>query len=354
MIQPIKLFSTLAPKQIQQNNQQNFHVNFATKPDTFEKTTPKTSILAPAYVPFTGYRNDEPIRALGNITCPCCGIPIMKKNEMNMVSKGLGYCSEQAIETLDKYEKYMRPVEKECYNLLKTWAKDKPGSNFRDLLIQNRAPQLEILQGKQNKIIDKVDELSKTLTEKEQEEVKKVTDLTRKLVSSNDDEVKFKRKVFIKDVKNLETKISNKEIHAQMVKEAEKMPNSHNDVSAFVVKYSGRKHKEIGERLVKLAVGTIEHVRPQSEGGKDNIHNYLWECGGCNHERSSIPLGEWVESHPEMKENTQKYIDEVIKHINNGGMKGFEFYPLAIARTLYEESDGKLDVKVEGLKTDEI
>ena len=44
MIQPIKLFSAFATKQTQQvQNQQNyqpkFHVNFATKPDTFERTS---------------------------------------------------------------------------------------------------------------------------------------------------------------------------------------------------------------------------------------------------------------------------------------------------------------------------
>lgn len=352
MLQPLKLFSVLSPKSIEKtsNNQPQFHVNFATKPDTFEKSTPKTSILAPAYVPFTGYKDDDPIRGLGNIICPCCGVPMMTQKDMNRVSKGLGSTSEQAIDTLNNYEKYMHPVEKECFNLLKGWAKETPKTNFKDLLQKNREPQLEILQAKQNKILDTVDEISKSLSEKEQEDVKKVTDLTRKLVSSNDKEIKFKRKTFIADVKDLENKISNKEVHAKMVKEAEKMPNSQNDVSAFVVKYSERKHREIGERLVKLSVGTIEHIHPQSKGGRNQISNYLLECGGCNHERSSIPLGDWVDSHPEMKENTQKYIDEVIKHINAGNMKGFEFYPEAVARTLFNESDGKLDVKVEGLK----
>lgn len=355
MLQPVKLFSINSPKQIQQTDKtNNFSSKFITKPDTFEKSQPKTAnILAPAYVPFTGYKNDEPIRALGNIICPCCGIPMMTQKDMNKVSKGLGCTAKQAISTLDNYEKYMHPVEKECYNMLKNWSKEKPDSNFKELLLENREPQLVILQEKQNKILDSVDNMSKNLSETEQEEVKKVTDLTRKMVSSNDNEIKFKRKTFIKDMEDLSTKISNKEIHKQMVKEAEKMPTSQNDVSAFVVKYSSRGHKEIGERLVKLSVGTIEHIHPRSEGGKNYIGNYLLECGGCNHERSSIPLSDWVDDHPEMVQNTQKYIDEVIKHINDGKMKGFTFYPAAVAKTLYEESDGKINVKVEGIKEED-
>ncbi|MBR1943254.1 hypothetical protein IJ843_05925 [bacterium] len=356
MIQPVKLFSVFAPKQNTQSNkniQPQYHINFATKPDTFERTIPQTKVQAPAYVPFTGYTNDGPIRALGNIICPCCGVEMMTQKQMNAVSKGLGATSEQAVKTLNNYEKYMHPVEKECFNMLKDWSKDKPNSNFKELLQENKEPQLAKLQAKQNTILNTVDELSKQLSEKEQEEVKKVTDTTRMLVSSTDKEIKFKRKTFLKDVEELQSKISNKEVHEKMVKEANKMPTSQNDVSAFVVKYSERGHKEIGERLVKLSVGTIEHIKPRSEGGKNQIGNYMLECGGCNHERSSIPLGDWVDSHPEMKENTQKYIDEVINRINNGDMKGFSFYPIAVARTLFEQSDGKLDVKVEGLKAEE-
>ena len=131
------------------------------------------------------------------------------------------------------------------------------------------------------------------------------------------------------------------------------MPTSQNDVSAFVVKYAERTHQEIGERLVKLSVGTIEHIKPRSEGGRNMVSNYMLECGGCNHERSSIPLGDWVDSHPEMKENTQKYIDEVIKRINDGKMKVFSFYPAAVAHTLFQQSDGRLDLKVEGVKEED-
>lgn len=358
MIQPIKLFSAFATKQTQQvQNQQNyqpkFHVNFATKPDTFERTTQPQAPARAESISFTGYKGDEPIRGLGHIVCPCCGVEMMTQKDMNSVSKRLGHSSSQAIETLNSYEKYMHPVEKECFNLLKDWSKEKPNTDFKTLLNLHKEPHLTMLQEKQNKILDTVDTLAKGLSEKEQAEVKKVTDITRKLVCSNDKEIKFKRKTFIKDVKDLASKISNEEVYKQMTKEAEKMPTSQNDVSAFIVKYAERGHKEIGERLVKLSVGTIEHIHPQSGGGRDNISNYLLECGGCNHTRSSIPLADWVDEHPEMKENTQKYIDEVIRRINSGEVKGISFYPQAVARTLLHESDGKLDIDTSALKQTE-
>lgn len=355
MIQPIQMFSVFAPKKTQQtqNSQQHFNVNFATKPDTFEHRKPQINTLAPAYVPFMGYAHDEPVRALANIICPCCGVEMMTQKQMNDVSKSLGNTSAEAVGALNKYEKYMHPVEKECFNLLKGWSKEKPDASFKELLQENKEPQLIKLQAKQNTILDNVDELSKSLNKDEAAEVKKVTDTTRMLVASTDKQIKFKRKTFLKDMETLENKISDKEVYEKMKKEAEKMPTSQNDVSAFVVKYAERNHQEIGERLVKLSVGTIEHIKPRSEGGRNTVSNYMLECGGCNHERSSIPLGDWVDMHPEMKENTQKYINEVIKRINNGEMRGFSFYPEAVAKTLFDQSDGKLNLKIEGLNKEE-
>ncbi|MBR1681037.1 hypothetical protein IJ707_04520, partial [bacterium] len=231
MLQQIKMFSVISPKQIQQskNIQPQFSKNFVTKLDTFERTVPQEKILAPAYVPFLGYAHDEPIRALGNIVCPCCGVEMMTQKQMNAVSRDLGHTSSKAIHTLNNYEKYMHPVEKECFNLMKDWSKSKPDASLKDLLQENKAPQLEKLQAKQNSILDTVDEISKNLPANEQEEVKKVTDTTRKFVSSTDKEIKFKRKTFLKDVDELQSKISNKEIHAQIPKEEEKMPTSQND-----------------------------------------------------------------------------------------------------------------------------
>ncbi len=357
MILPIQVFAAFATPRIHKyikNNPQTFaNFNFATRPDTFEKTQPIMPQLNVEQVAFTGLKNADRVRSLGHITCPCCGIEMMTQKDMSKVTKGLGCTSKQAVKTLNEFEKNMRPVEKQCFNLLKGWSEEKPDANFKDLLLEHREPELKKLQAKQNTILDTVDELSKTLPKNEQETVKQVTDETRKYVSSNDKEIKFKRKAFLKDMNELESKISDENVFKQMKAEAEKMPTSQNDVSAFVVKYAEREHSEIGQRLVKLSVGTIEHIKPQSEGGRDVETNYLLECGGCNHDRSSIPLGDWVDMHPEMKTNTQKYMDEVIERINTGKIKNFHFYPAAVAQTLSYQSGGKLEVDLSALKPGE-
>ena len=357
MIPPIQVFAAFATprvyRYIKNNPQPLANLKFATRPDSFEKSPAVEPQPKIEQISFTGLKNADRVRSLGHITCPCCGIEMMTQKDMNKVTKGLGCTSKQAVKTLNEFEDNMRPVDKQCFNLLKDWSKEKPDANFRDLLQEHREPELKKLQAKQNTILDTVDTLSKTLSEKEQETVKKVTDETRKYVSSNDKEIKFKRKAFLKDMNELESKISDEKVYKQMRTEAEKMPTSQNDVSAFVVKYSDRRHSEIGQRLVKLSVGTIEHIKPQSEGGRDVETNYLLECGGCNHDRSSIPLGDWVDMHPEMKTNTQKYMDEVIDRINTGKIKNFHFYPAAVAQTLSYQSDGKLEVDLSALKKGE-
>lgn len=352
MIQPLKLFSlqTIKPN----NRITNINVaqslpslRFATKSDTFERTTNPIQSTA---ISFTGFPNDEKVRALGNIECPCCGIKMLTTDNMKEISSKVNGSNAKAIEVLDKYEEYMHPVEKECYHLIKEWNVQDPELNFKKLLQKHKDSHLKDLQTKQNNILDNVNNYAKKLPLEEQTVINSVVDKTRDLVASNDKEIKFKRKTFIKTLQDNAGKISDKKVLKEIMDEAEKMPTSHNDVNAFIVKYSERSHREIGERLLKLSVGTIEHIKPRSEGGGNAESNYLLECGGCNHIRSSISLSDWVDMHPEMIKNTQAYIDTVIDRINNGSIKDFHFYPAEVAKTLFKESNGKINLNIDKLK----
>ena len=158
MILPIQVFAAFATPRIHKyikNNPQTFaNFNFATRPDTFEKTQPIMPQLNVEQVAFTGLKNADRVRSLGHITCPCCGIEMMTQKDMSKVTKGLGCTSKQAVKTLNEFEKNMRPVEKQCFNLLKGWSEEKPDANFKDLLLEHREPELKKLQAKQNTILD--------------------------------------------------------------------------------------------------------------------------------------------------------------------------------------------------------
>ena len=53
---------------------------------------------------------------------------------------------------------------------------------------------------------------------------------------------------------------------------------------------------------------TIEHIIPESCGGKDDYSNYLVVKRSWNMERSSKPLDEFILQYPEVKENIKNAV----------------------------------------------
>ena len=45
--------------------------------------------------------------------------------------------------------------------------------------------------------------------------------------------------------------------------------------NAFIVKYADRTQQEIAKRLIRTSLATIEHIKPNSEEGENNIANFL-------------------------------------------------------------------------------
>ena len=73
-----------------------------------------------------------------------------------------------------------------------------------------------------------------------------------------------------------------------------------------------------GENFEQRDTKTIEHVVPQARGGKNEYSNYLIVKRSVNQNRSNIPLGEYIKSHPEMKDNIIKTVNSMDGQIIEG------------------------------------
>lgn len=58
-----------------------------------------------------------------------------------------------------------------------------------------------------------------------------------------------------------------------------------------------------GEGFEVRDTKTLEHIIPQSEGGKNEYSNYLIVKRSVNSRRSSKPLDEFIKENPEVKQN---------------------------------------------------
>ncbi len=73
-----------------------------------------------------------------------------------------------------------------------------------------------------------------------------------------------------------------------------------------------------GENFAQRDTKTIEHVVPQSRGGKNEYSNYLIVKRSINQDRSDIPLGEYIKLHPEAKDNIIQTVNSLEGQIIEG------------------------------------
>ena len=67
----------------------------------------------------------------------------------------------------------------------------------------------------------------------------------------------------------------------------------------------------------------------------------------CNGYRSNMSYRKFFRYHPEMPKNIQKQINFITRLILNGKLDGsFRFWPMTIAKTLFDYTDGAIDLDI--------
>lgn len=151
----------------------------------------------------------------------------------------------------------------------------------------------------------------------------------------------FNRKSFIHDLQQITDTIENKKLAHKMVQKAIQLPTSHNNISAFIVKYANSSSEKIGYSLLSGSIGNIEHLQPFVKGGKDCLENYGISCEYTNSDRGFKSMAQQLIQHPEIYKNCQKQVDRLIELYNCGIFKKVglsKFYIINFVRKMYKLS----------------
>lgn len=340
-------------------------------------TNPFLHVAVADTVSFTSVRPPFFLKAIANLPCPCCGVKMVRSQDLarKLTESTLGGSSAKAVNALSEFEENMQPTEKACFQLIKERAKKTPNVSLAEVLASAKNEYLDELKKDEFRVLDKLDETAKQLSKSSAKKVKDITLAARKIIATQGPTESFKRKTMLDTIYGLKRQIPEKGAVDNLVKIAQELPTSSDNVNAFMVKYSKRDSVEIGQRLLSPSLGTFEHIKPKSKGGTFKDSNGLLECAGCNNPRGNlafdkfalespgmlhnIPEGtdlggksteEWVAAHPEHKGNLQKHMDIVIKMINDGRIKGYDKYPEEVAETLNKESKGIIKLDISALK----
>lgn len=133
--------------------------------------------------------------------------------------------------------------------------------------------------------------------------------------------VQFSRKTFVYKLNKIVSNIDNQELANEIRSTASKLPTSWQEDSAFFVKCANFTSAKIGISLLRNSVGSIEHLLPQSHGGKDAYSNYGLSAAITNTMRGCKSMEDYLRLHPEAYENCQKYVDRIVELTNKRILK---------------------------------
>lgn len=294
------------------------------------------------------------LKRLRNITCPYTGIRMISGSMMNRIQVKLGECRniKEKLFLLSRYASHMQPVEHRIFDHITYFIDSNPDKGLADFFSSNYEFHLEKLRLEEFRVIDKVDEKSSILSTGTQLKLRKETTSCRTRILSISSDSVFRRKGFLSALEGIQPRNPYEErVLSEIRNLALFLPTSGSSEHAFIVKYKVRNEDEVLSRLLMGSVATIEHIRPHSMGGKNELSNFMLVSRNGNKYRENNPLSAYIDRNPNIPEYCQIYINEIIDSIKKGALKGNEDYPFKLKETLFNESEGRILLDLSEMKS---
>ena len=275
-------------------------------------------------------------------------------DEFRELTKLVAHNSKYMIDEISKLNPDLHKIEKRIFKELQRLAHAYPNETFHTILNKPDIHKyyLKNLEQKQMVILDQIDKASKFASTPLKRKIFALTENARAVFKEESPAVLHKRGRVIAAYHSALSEYKDSLIVQDVLHIINQLPDSKTDVDAFMIKGAQKNSNAIAEILVNRQRNTFEHVKPhhrEGDNGENNIYNYIGLCGKCNGERQRTQYDIFIESHPEMVENTQLQINKIIDYINKGILTGYDDYPQKIKSALAIESKNKIDIDVNKL-----
>lgn len=306
-------------------------------------------VLSMDTVTFTG-SNETRLKNISGLHDPYSDIVMVTDDEYSRYLKKLDKRPNAltVLNLLSSYDKNMFPPEQEVCETLTDMISDKRRENLRlankvdlhDLLNELYVGSKVSLARNQLSILGEIDELVSGFKGNSK---KVFTEIFEPVKNSIKDD-SFRMSPLLAEVySRKDVNFADKQKVLELMK---KFPNSRNSADVFIINNAEKSHREIAEAFISPSRVSIEHIRPQSAGGESSITNYLIASRRMNNLRSSMPLDKFVMEHPNIPMQTERYMSDLVKRINKGGLTYMAMSLPKITETLRAESKGAIDIEV--------
>ncbi len=135
----------------------------------------------------------------------------------------------------------------------------------------------------------------------------------------------------------------------QVLQELDKIPKNFLSKDSFFTyaKNCNFNDGQIVSSLFAPYLASEEHVNAISQGGEDVLGNLIVAHRNCNSNRGSKPYTEILQFHKDIPKHAQTQIDIITQNIENNVLpERLRTYPVCIADTLSEASDGTIELNI--------
>lgn len=296
-------------------------------------------------------RVEEQLRDLDNVHDPYSDVILISKKKFKNLQDKLSKRTEaeSTIKLLSNYKKHMFPIsEGEVFEFLKEETKQRKRNkhqksfDFHDILMDELPNSKARLIEQELNIVEQMEHIAKKLDKHEQHEVKSILGIIKEDIYNDNFRIKPTRELLI----NLNKVTNNQNVVDKIVKKSKEFPNSMTSFDAFVVKNANNTHQEIAEALISPAIISLEHIKPQSDGGETKGGNSIAASRRMNNYRQSTPLNEFIEEFPNIPFQTQRYINDLKQKINRGGIPDIAYTLPEVKESLRKESHGLINIDI--------
>ena len=260
--------------------------------------------------------------------------------------------AQSAINLLQSFQIYMHDVESIVFDILCD-ASYKNKRGFDEILKEEVPMALIRLKEKQREILTKTDPIVENLSEPVAKQVRTIRDEALEKMENDT----FGRKCPLEKLMRIQGQGKDVNNLKNIYKIWYELPSSSTDLDAFIVKNAKLDHFTIARHLLSPSVKTGDHIIAQSRNGSDSLCNLVPVCADINNKKGSLTTEYFIEleSKVDIAKNLQYYMDETIKRVHDpkDPFSKKPSYPIALAKTIMEDSKGKIILNTDKLRLPE-
>lgn len=103
--------------------------------------------------------------------------------------------------------------------------------------------------------------------------------------------------------------------------------------------------RNIAYNLFASDTATADHLIAYNQGGEGSRYNLIGLCKACNKLKSDKSVIAWYDQHTMVKRNLPKQLEVIDEMARYGELDGYDDWASGIAKTMYDETKGKCDIR---------